>query len=371
MKQRDKIYLIGNYAPDKQESMKRFAAMMQKLYVMQGYEAIIIEPAVVFGKLSTQFPFSVRKYIAYIDKFFVFPLLLLMSRLGRKGAWYHVCDHSNALYMAVLPSDNSVITCHDVLAIRGALGHKEAYCEATSFGRLLQKIILYFLVRSRKLAAVSQTTLDQLKMLVHDDEKKGRNWRLIYNSFNAPFSPDPVAKERQRRYIFHIGSNLDRKNRKLIVQALALVPDPELYLYLAGQPMDDKLERVVQANGLENRVINIAKPDHSQLVELYRRCTAMVFPSYSEGFGWPIIEAQASGAPVITSRLQPMMEVSGEAALFVDPDDPKELKDAIMQVGREEVRTDLILNGLKNTHRFLPEEMVQEYLGLLFDKRTV
>jgi hypothetical protein len=135
MKQGDKIYLIGNYAPDKQESMNRFATMMQELYRKEGYEVAILEPLVVFGRLVTRLPNVVQKYIGYVDKFLVFPLLLLAIRLGQQGASYHVCDHSNALYMAVLPSDRAVIVrpVHLACCCKGLFF--SFWCEARSWLR--------------------------------------------------------------------------------------------------------------------------------------------------------------------------------------------------------------------------------------------
>ena len=90
-----------------------------------------------------------------------------------------------------------------------------------------------------------------------------------------------------------------------------------------------------------------------------------MFPSFSEGFGWPPIEAQACGAPVIASNLAPMPEVSGEAALFADPYSPQAFAEAFLTLkGNVSLKEDLIQKGIKNIERFHIDKMMRAYLEL-------
>jgi glycosyltransferase involved in cell wall biosynthesis len=116
--------------------------------------------------------------------------------------------------------------------------------------------------------------------------------------------------------------------------------------------------------GLRERARIIVKPDHNTLVALYSSCEAFIFPSYSEGFGWPVIEAQACGAPVIASNIEPMPEVSGGAALYADPSDPEAFAEALLTLQNLTTRALLVQRGFANSGRFEPAHMIQAYLNL-------
>ncbi len=139
------IILIGNYRPDNQESMERFAQMLSVGFEKAGLETKIWRPPVVFGTIAKPNR-GLGKWIGYIDKWILFPIILFW-RFEKVNSAMHrldfiVCDHSNAPYMKVLTNERTVITCHDALAIRGAFGHADAYCPASPAGVILQKWIL-------------------------------------------------------------------------------------------------------------------------------------------------------------------------------------------------------------------------------------
>ena len=102
----------------------------------------------------------------------------------------------------------------------------------------------------------------------------------------------------------------------------------------------------------------------SELAECYRRAALLLFPSYAEGFGLPIIEAQASGCLVVTTGLAPMNEIGGEAAFYVaDPEDVEGFVEAVQRVLRLDAaeaqrRREL---GYENAERFRTEAMVAGY----------
>jgi glycosyltransferase involved in cell wall biosynthesis len=132
----------------------------------------------------------------------------------------------------------------------------------------------------------------------------------------------------------------------------------------AGKPLDGALLAHAEALNLRDRVVSVERPDHVTLVALYSACEAFVFPSFSEGFGWPVIEAQACGAPVIASNIQPMPEVSGGAALHLDPNKPEDFAEALLSLSGESVRSTLVKKGLDNCRRFDQETMVEAYVRL-------
>jgi glycosyltransferase involved in cell wall biosynthesis len=111
---------------------------------------------------------------------------------------------------------------------------------------------------------------------------------------------------------------------------------PDIRLKIAGAPVDadyaNRLHDIVALRGLEANVEFLGRVSAAGLAELYRRCGVFVFPSLVETFGNPLVEAMASGAPIVSAGCAAMPEILGEAALFVDPRDPDGIARAIARL---------------------------------------
>jgi glycosyltransferase involved in cell wall biosynthesis len=100
----------------------------------------------------------------------------------------------------------------------------------------------------------------------------------------------------------------------------------------------------------------------AEVVECYRACDVVVFPSTSEGFGMPVIEGQACGKPVVAGDIPVLREVAGDAACFVDPLDVASIRSGIHRVLDDvSFRQDLVRLGLRNAQRFAPNTMLRGY----------
>jgi glycosyltransferase involved in cell wall biosynthesis len=198
---------------------------------------------------------------------------------------------------------------------------------------------------------------------------------VIYNTFNGKFSP--LTKEAREGilsksgvnastpFILHVGSSLPRKNRQLLLDMVATLGDRwKGNICFAGKEIDEKLKSHAEFVGLRDRIVSIVQPSHETLVALYSACEVFVFPSFSEGFGWPVIEAQACGTPVIASKMQPMPEISGGAALHADPTKPQEFADAFLSLQDKTFRNKIIEAGTKNCLRYSEEPIIRDYLNL-------
>jgi len=373
---RNKTILIDNYVPDKQESMKRFASMLKEGFEEAGLKVDVWKPIVIFGYLAKSTVSGYGKWLGYIDKWVLYPILLLIKTSVSGNQVYHVCDHSNAPYLKFLPKKRTSITCHDVLAIRGALGHKDAYCDASAAGKVLQNWILKNLLKASKIAAVSLLTYDQLKELNNGVAKP--QWQVIHNGFNAGFKPlareawaatlvkNNYEKLTTTKYIFHVGSGLPRKNRQMLLEMVAKLDTKwDGLICFAGQPMDHDLLALCSKLKLNDRVVEVVNPNHELLEALLNGAEAFVFPSFSEGFGWPVIEAQACKTPVLASNLRPMPEVGGAAAIYADPYDPADFARGFLELKQPEVRLGLETSGLENIKRFETRIMMAAYLKLI------
>jgi glycosyltransferase involved in cell wall biosynthesis len=377
------IILIGNYPPDRQESMQRFAQMLDTGFRQAGFATTVWLPKVFFGALARHTDVGLGKWLGYLDKWVLFPLILRWRLRGKQAdnCCFHICDHSNSPYLSYLPANQTGITCHDVLAIRGGLGHADAYVGASRLGKLLQTWILSNLSRAERLAAVSHFTLNQLRELATPAAASLYDWRVIHNAFNANFWPMPATQSWSKLhavslspdtpFLLHVGSDLPRKNRALLLDMVAALGSRWAgTICFAGAALDSALLAHAAVLNLQSRIVSVVSPDHETLVALYSSCAAFVFPSYSEGFGWPVIEAQACGAPVLASNVAPMPEVSGGAALHASPDDAQAFADNFLQLLDTSVRQATIEQGFGNCHRFEPAVMIDAYLNLLSLKKT-
>lgn len=358
--------------------MIRFAEMLKVAFQRAGHSCEIWNPTVFLGKLFPEKYGGLGKWLGYIDKWILFPVILrlkMRSKHLKKKVHFQIADHSNSPYLRWLPRDRTGITCHDVLAIRGALGHADAHCPSSRAGKILQKWILKSLKKAKFLASVSQETLNQLTELIHNTSREDRNWAVIHNSFNADFyiMDEPTRDEILERcglniaqpFLLHVGSSLPRKNRDLLLEMAAILgKEWPGYICFAGDAPDEMLLKKAEKLQVKHKLKFIVKPAHSILLALYNGCDAFIFPSFSEGFGWPVIEAQACGAPVIASENKPLCEVSGGAAYHADPSNPKEFVSAYRQMQKGDNRQELIKAGLKNIERFSESRMAEKYLEL-------
>jgi glycosyltransferase involved in cell wall biosynthesis len=371
--------LIGNYPPDRQESMIRFADLLANGLKTRGFSAEIITPKPIMLKKNSNPGGGLAKWLGYVDKWILFPFTL--RRIVRKKqrefgdqVFFHVCDHSNAPYLAHLPAARTAITCHDVLAIRGALGFPDSYCPASRAGVFLQKWILKNLRRAKKIACVSKLTLRQLEETA-GEKNPPPGWTVVPNALNADFKKieteaaleilQRAGIKTPRPFLLHVGSNLPRKNRRMLLQMVVQSNSPWLgHICFAGEPVDDALLTEARELKVSERVHSVTKPSHEMLCALYSLAHTFVFPSLSEGFGWPLIEAQACGTPVIASNFEPLPEVSGGTAIHANPHEAKSFAAALQSLENSAVRNSLVERGQKNSARFTVPVMIDQYLSL-------
>lgn len=364
-----KILLVGNYLPDRQESMQRFAKMLHVGLVELGHEVRLIRPEPLFGRIKPDRS-GLGKWLGYIDKFVVFP-----SQLRRVVSWadiVHICDHSNAMYTKYLQKVSHLVTCHDLLAVRGALG-QETDCPASPMGKILQRWILKGLSQARMVACVSTYTKLDLEKLVGENVSS-KNFRLVLNGLNHTYqvlTPDETAArlanvaslDLAKPFILHIGSSQKRKNRDGIIRIINRVRAQwDGQMVFAGDALTADLIQLIDELKLNNRIVQINKPDNRLLEALYNQAFALLFPSRYEGFGWPIIEAQACGCPVICSDLTSLPEVAGDSALVRSVDDEAGFAADILRLMEPSERDIWVRKGLENAKRFTTQKMLSEYV---------
>ena len=131
------------------------------------------------------------------------------------------------------------------------------------------------------------------------------------------------------RYALCVGNRKEHKNEKGALRAFLSSDLQSDYRLIFTGPVDGELKAIAQAHGAGHRVIFAGQLTEEKLASLYKGAEFLLFPSFYEGFGLPIIEAFASGTPVITSNVTAMPEVSGGAAILVNPGDIKSISAGI------------------------------------------
>jgi glycosyltransferase involved in cell wall biosynthesis len=366
------VLLIGNYLPDQQQSMLRFNEMMLQGLRESGVKAEMIRPPAVFGRIGA-LGATAAKWLGYIDKFILFRWRL-WRELAEQPAVVHICDHSNAPYALAVNNFPVIITCHDMLAVRGGLG-EETDCPASYTGRILQRWILRGLGRADIIACDSRATGRDAQRLVAPKGKKPQI-TIIEVGLNHPYNrlPDEIVDARLKpisylhlatRFIVHVGSNLRRKNREGVLRIFAKCADTlDAQMVFVGERLTDALRDQAQQLKIADRVIDLASTTNEVLEALYNRAYALLYPSRFEGFGWPIIEAQACGCPVVCSSAGPMADVAGAGALLRDPNDEDGFAADLLQLADPAERKRWSARALENAKRFSAARMISEYRQL-------
>ncbi len=365
-----KILLVGNYLPDNQQSMGRYAELLSDILLEKNIKVSLITPCNVLLRL----PFltgSLKKWLAYIDKYILFPVLLIWK--AKAFDVVHICDHSNSPYARFTGKKPTLITCHDMLAIRGAMNDFDS-CPATTTGRLLQKWILSSFAYADLLVCVSQFTMDDVLKLTGRDKSAvtvnhlGLNFN--YRIISAEAATEILATIPEVRqdipYLLNVGSSIARKNREAVIRIFAGYQQRiNAVLVFAGAPLTTEQKKLVEQLGIKDKVIEMLGPSNDQLMALYNRAQALLFPSIGEGFGWPAIEAQACGCPVVSSSSGSLAEVTGEGGVVLEYTDEQGMLDALIKISIDDhFRNKLIHRGLENMSRFNIDRMINRYISL-------
>ncbi len=158
-------------------------------------------------------------------------------------------------------------------------------------------------------------------------------------------------------FLLFWGTLQPRKNIIRLIEAFSKLKETRLKLVIAGKKgwLYDQILDHAKKMGVANRVIFTGFPPTEDLPALIKTSRAFVLPSLYEGFGMPVVEAQAVGAPIVVSRVSSLPEVAGESGIYIeDPNSVESIKSAlekVMSLTRKE-RIRLIKEGKENTKRF-------------------
>ena len=274
-----------------------------------------------------------------------------LSTLARDGIWYpfllgrhEVADvlHCPTYRGPVRPRVPFVVTVHDVAVLR----HPEAFNRWTR--SYSPRVVPRVLRAARQVIAVSEFTRRELIELLGVPEAR---IHVVPNAVEDEFTQDGPAEHGE--YVLAVGTLEPRKNLDRLVEA-ARRAHTEL--------------RIVGARGwggvevTGNGVRWLGEVSDAQLARLYRGAACLAYPSLYEGFGIPVLEAMACGAPVVTTRGTAMEEVADGAAVLVDAHDPAEIAAGIAQAVADRVQ--LVAKGLERARLFRWDAVAAATVGV-------
>jgi glycosyltransferase involved in cell wall biosynthesis len=264
-----------------------------------------------------------------------------------KANLYHITG--DVAYVSIFLFDKKVVlTIHDIANYKQLKGIKKWL-----YGLLWIRIPIFM---SKKVTVISDYVFTDI--ITHFRVNKKKISR-IYNPLPEEYKYSPFQINSELPTILQIGT-ASTKNVENIIKA---VRNLKCKLVIIGTLSPIQLQLLVKYNVTYENFIGISK---KELLESYNKCDLVTFVSTSEGFGMPVIEAQAIGRPVITSRACSLPEVAGKGACFVDnPNNPEEIYEKIQLILTEEsFRSSIIREGLENVKRFSSKVIAGVYINL-------
>ena len=294
-----------------------------------------------FRRLSTRLPVLGRRNAALnadrlLNRFLLFP------RHARREAprfdLFHVVDHSYAQLVHALPAGRAGVYCHDLDTFR-CLIDPAADPRPRWFRALARRI----LTGLREAAVVFHSTaavgeqINRAGLVLPD--------RLVLAPYGvAPeFTPDPPGPPSRvprldgpdgRPWALHVGTCVPRKRIDVLLDVFARIREavPGVRLVKVGGEWSAEHRERIARLGLAGVITHVVGLARAELAEVYRRAAVVLVPSEAEGFGLPVIEALACGAPVIASDIPALREAGGPAAAYAPVGDVGAWADAVARV---------------------------------------
>jgi len=277
---------------------------------------------------------------------------------------YHATGNLGVPLFCPMPA---VLTVHDIIPLLFPnYFNYSKYKFLTKFSYLFR--LKSSVAKAKKIIADSEYTK---KTLIKETGVKPEKVTVIY--LGAP----EVNKETNKlpkglkpgEYILNHGGIDIRKNLSRLIRSFArvLAKKPQLKLVITGknEEMTRSLKNEAKILGIENSIIFPGYVDEKELWSLIRQASCVCYPSLIEGFGGPVLEGFAAETPVITSNTTSLLEIAGDGAYLVNPEDEGEITKAILELVKDSsLREKLIEEGKKRLKDFSWEKTADETIKI-------
>ncbi len=249
-----------------------------------------------------------------------------------------------------------VVTVHDVFPLTGKDYSTPGFQQA--FSPLLREAV----ERATRIITPSAYTAGELERHLKVSREKVR---VVPEGVDTNFLPLPeeeklavrkrlLGREGEGKLLLHVGAIQTRKNLINCLRALSLLPAECRLVLVGGEGHgSEQVHRYIREKGISARVRVLGYVDEAELGALYEAADLLLFPSLEEGFGLPVLEAMSHSLPVVTSNTSALPEVGGDAALYVNPQDPEEIARKTSEViENKTLRENLVSRGRARAREF-------------------
>ena len=249
------------------------------------------------------------------------------------------------------PYPNAIATFHDLFVMTGEYSTPEFRVRFADQARRAAE-------HAVRIIAVSQFTADEITRVLGVPASR---IRVIHHGVRVPARP-PAPDSERRNMILHVGALQTRKNLARLVEAFEQTPS-DWQLTLAGSQgfgSEAVLARINASPRRDDIELRGYVPEW-ELEQLYAQARVFAFPSLDEGFGMPVLDAMATGVPVLTSNGSALREVAGDAAVLVDPHQPASIAEGLLSLIESEERREYYRGkGLNRASEFSWDTAVKQ-----------
>jgi glycosyltransferase involved in cell wall biosynthesis len=364
-----RVALLHNYRDEQQPSMRLYAERLGEGLARHGVSVARVRPADAVPQPWRRRSAALDKLDMYLGRFVVYPRVLRGVVRAEAADVMHVVDHGDGHLVSGLPARRTLVTCHDLMLLALASG-RIGGARVPQVALALFRISLEFVKRAALIIADStQTKRDLVNFLDIDPDKV----TVIFPGLNQLF-----ANDRQRglswRSRFGLGEGplilqvgqMFYKNIPGVLRVVQRLRREGLGVRLVrvGRALAGAERALAEKLGVSDAVVELGGISDGDVPSLYNAVDLLLFPSLYEGFGWPPLEAMASGTPVVCSRAGSLDEIVGDAALTADPEDVEALTwHAAAVLTQSALRDRLVERGLERARHFDWERTAEQVIG--------
>lgn len=261
----------------------------------------------------------------------------------------HITGDIHYIILALPGKSFNVLTIHDCVLLKNKSRLSLKYWVFKLFW------FVFPVMKADLITVISENTK---KELIHFTGCKADKIKVIPNFVPTNFRYSPKSFNSVKPRILFVGIT-PNKNLLRLAEALKGIT---CLLEIIGKPNKEQLD-FLQTNSID--FITASGLSEDELFEKYCLCDLLAFPTTYEGFGLPILEAQATGRPVLTSDLAPMNAIAAGGAVLIDPYLVSSIRQGVLKIiENQEVREEIVAKGLKNVERYKLDNVANEYRKL-------